>query len=235
MQKFYIHKDDQQQGPFSIDELQDLKITRDTLIWFEGTDNWKKAIEIEELKEIFNSIPPPIQSKKVVIPPPLVDKKFKEKTKPNIDHNPIKKNTTLIIVVIIVIVVGGLGIYFYSDQQAKQAEIHREIEEQRKLLELQNAKIQEQADIEAARLTEEQKQKRALDAAQRQADLENLKYEYDQAIINLRAAKISLEEIQEFQLLRSPAEKEQEVQAELEIIRSWENEIDRLQKQIDKY
>ena len=62
-----------------------------------------------------------------------------------------------------------------------------------------------------------------------------MKYEYDQAIINLRAAKISLEEIQEFQLMRSPAEKEQEVQAELEIIRSWENEIDRLQKQIDKY
>lgn len=235
MQKFYIHKDDQQQGPFSTDELKDLKITRDTMIWFEGADNWKKAIEVDDLKEIFKSIPPPIQTNTPVTPPPLVDRKPKEGTKPIIDNKPKKINTTLIIVVVVVLVVGGLGTFLYTNQQAKQAEIHRQIEEQRKVLEVQNAKIQEQADIEAARLAEEQKQKRAANAAQRQAELENLKYEHDQAVTNLRAAKISLEEIQKFQLMRTASEKEQEVQAELEIIRSWENEVDRLQKQIDKY
>ena len=228
MQKFYIHKDDQQQGPFSTDELKDLKITRDTMIWFEGADNWKKAIEVDDLKEIFKSIPPPIQTNTPVTPPPIVNNKPKEETKPNIDNKPKKKNTTLIIVVVAVLVIGGLGTFLYSNQQAKQAEIHQQLEEQR-------AKIHEQEQIESARLAEQQRQERAADAAQRQADLENLKYEHDQAVTNLRAAKISLEEIQKFQLLRTASEKEQEVQAELEIIRSWENEVDRLQKEIDKY
>jgi len=224
MQKFYIHKDDQQQGPFSTDELKDLKISRDTMIWFEGAENWKKAFDVDDLKEVLKSIPPPIQTKTPVTPPPIP----KVVTKPIIDNKSNKKNTTLIIVVVAVLIVGGLGTFLYSNQQAKQAEIHRQLEEQR-------TKINEQEQIEAARLAEQQRQQKAANARQRQAELESLKYEHDQAVINLRAAKISLEEIQKFQLLRTPSEKEVEVQAELEIIRSWENEVDRLQKQINKY
>ncbi len=228
MQKFYIHSDDQQQGPFSKDELKDLKITRDTMVWFEGADNWIKAIEVEDLQEIFKSIPPPIQINTPVIPPPLKDKKPNQETNPIIEIKPKKKNTTLIIVVIAVLVVGGLGAYLYTNQQAKQAEIHQQLEEQR-------AKIHEQEEIEAARLADQQRQEKAANAAEKQAELENLKYERDNALTNLRAARINLEEIQKFQLLRTAAVKEQEVQDELEIIRAWENEVDRLQKEIDKY
>lgn len=228
MQKFYIHKDDQQQGPFSTDELKDLKITRDTMVWFEGADNWKKAIEVDDLKEIFKSVPPPIQTNPPVIPPPLVDKKTKEESKPTVDTKPKKKNTTLIIVVVVFLLVGGLGTFFYINQQAKLAEIQRQLEEQ-------NIKIQEQEKIEAARLAEEERQKRAANAAQRQADLESLKYDYDQAVTTLRAEKIRLNEIQQFKLLRTASEKEQQVQRQLETIRSWENEVDRLQKEINKY
>jgi len=235
MQKFYIHKDDKQQGPFSTDELKDQKISRDTMVWFEGADNWKKAIEVDDLKEICKSIPPPLQTNSPVIPPPLVDNKPKEVSKPTVDEKPTKKKTTLIIVVVAVLLVGGLGTFIYTNQQAKQVEIQRQIEEQRKVLEEQNTKIQEQADIEAARLAEEQKQKRAANAKQRQAELESLKYEYDNAVTTLRAVKIRLNEIQQFQLLRTASEKQQQVQAQLESIRSWENEVDRLKKEIDKY
>ena len=227
MQKFYIHKDDQQQGPFSTDELKDLKITRDTMVWFEGADNWKKAIEVDDLKEIFKSVPPPIQTNPPVIPPPLVDKKTKEESKPTVDTKPKKKNTTLIIVVVLLLV-GGLGTFIFINQQAKQAEIQRQLEEQ-------NIKIQEQEKIEAARLAEEERQKRAANAAQRQAELESLKYDYDQAVTNLRAEKIRLNEMQQFELLRTASEKQQQVQRQLETIRSWENEVDRLQKEINKY
>jgi hypothetical protein len=228
MQKFYIHRDDQQQGPFSKDELKDLKITRDTMVWFEGADNWIKAIEVDDLQEIFKGIPPPIQTNSPVTPPTLVNKRPKEDNKVIIDNKSKKKNTSLIIVVVAVLVLGGIGTYLYTTQQAKQAEIHQQLEEQR-------VKIQEQEEIEAARLVEQQRQERAANAAQKEAELENLKYERDQAITNLRAARISLEEIQKFQLLRTAAEKEQQVQDELEIIRAWENEVDRLQKEIDNY
>jgi len=236
MQKFYIHKDDKQQGPFSTDELKDQKISRDTMVWFEGADNWKKAIEVDNLKEIFKSIPPPLQTNSPVIPPPLVDNKPKEVSKPTVGEKPMKKKIPIIIVFIVtVLLIGGLGTFIYTNQQAKQVEIQQQIAEQRKVLEEQNTKIQKQADIEAARLAEEQKQKRAADAAQRQAELESLKYEYDNAVTTLRAAKIRLDEIQQFQLLRTASEKQQQVQAQLESIRSWENEVDRIKKEIDKY
>jgi hypothetical protein len=228
MQKFYIHKDDQQQGPFTTEELKDLKITRETMVWFEGADNWKKAIEVDDLKEIFKSVPPPLQTNPPLMPPPLVDNKPKEVTKPTVDEKPTKKKPTLIIVVVAILLVGGLGTFIYTNQQAKQAEIQRQLEEQ-------NVKIQEQERIEAARLAEEERQKRAANAAQRQAELESLNYDYDQAVTNLRAAKIRLDEIQQFQLLRTASEKQQQVQGQLETIRFWENEVDQLKKEIDKY
>jgi uncharacterized protein HemX len=221
MQKFYIHKEDQQQGPFSTDELKNLKITRDTMVWFEGENNWKKAIEVDELQEVFKSVPPPLQTSPPLIPPPLVDNKPKEVTKSTIDEKPTKKKTTLIIVVVAIFLVGVLGTFVYTNQQAKQAEIQRQLEEQ-------NIKIQEQERIEAARLAEEERQKRA-------AKLESLNSDYNQAVTNLRAAKIRLNEIQQFQLLRTAYEKQEQLQGQLETIRFWENEVDRLKKEIDKY
>jgi len=235
MQKYYIHKDDQQQGPFTTDELKDLKITRDTMVWFQGADNWKKAIDVDDLQEIFKSVPPYLQTNPPVIPPPLMDNKPKEVTKPTVEEKPTKKKMTLIIIVITILLVGGLGTFIYTNQQAKQVEIQRQIEEQKKVLEEQNAKIQKQANIEAARLAEEQKQKKAANAEQRQAELESLKYEYDQAVTNLRAAKIKLDEIQTFKLLRTASEKQQQVQTQLESIRFWENEVERLETEINKY
>ena len=68
-----------------------------------------------------------------------------------------------------------------------------------------------------------------------QQELEALKSEYNQAITNFRAAEIELNEIQKFQLLRTASEKQQQIQEQLEYIRSWENEADRLKKEIDKY
>jgi hypothetical protein len=44
--KYYIHHENQQKGPFSISELKMENITRETLIWFEGQNDWKKAEEI---------------------------------------------------------------------------------------------------------------------------------------------------------------------------------------------
>lgn len=200
MSKFHIHKDEQQQGPFTLDELRDLKITRETMVWFEGADDWKKAVEIEELKEIFKSVPPPLHINQPEIPNPIEDKQIIEKSKSTVDISLKKKNTSLIIVIIAILVVGGIGTLLYLNQQA---EMLRQIE-------VQQAKIQQQ-------------------------ELEALKSEYNQAITNFRAAEIELNEIQKFQLLRTASEKQQQIQEQLEYIRSWENEADRLKKEIDKY
>lgn len=61
MEKIYfIIVDNEQAGPYSIEELKNLKIKKDSLIWKEGLENWVEAVSIEELKPIFIATPPPI-------------------------------------------------------------------------------------------------------------------------------------------------------------------------------
>jgi GYF domain 2 len=61
MKKYYLHEGATQQGPFSLEELRDKKITAATLVWFHPMPEWKPAGEIEELKSIFNPAPAPVQ------------------------------------------------------------------------------------------------------------------------------------------------------------------------------
>lgn len=60
MKQYFYAEGENQLGPFSLEELSKKKITKETLIWFEGIDNWTKASEIEDLKPILKSIPPPL-------------------------------------------------------------------------------------------------------------------------------------------------------------------------------
>lgn len=215
MSKFFIHKDDQQQGPFTSKELKDLKITRETMVWFEGAEDWKKAVEIEVLQEILKSIPPP-----------LIDIKTEDEPNPAGEAKSPSKNNVIILVILAVLLFGGLGYYIYTSQKAKQVEMLRQIEEQK-------IKIQELEDIKTDRLAKEQK----IDsiASQRQLEFELLNYEYNQAIMNLRAAEIGLDEIQKFKLLRTASKRQQQIQQQLEYIMTSKNEVDRLKNKIDNY
>ncbi len=60
---YYIAKDKNPDGPYSIDEVEKLikegKIKRDTLMWSSGMDSWKDANSFEELKELFKLLTPP--------------------------------------------------------------------------------------------------------------------------------------------------------------------------------
>ncbi len=59
--KHYFYSDgEKQKGPFTFEQLKNENIKKETLIWFEGLDDWKPAKEIRELDEIFELIPPPI-------------------------------------------------------------------------------------------------------------------------------------------------------------------------------
>ncbi len=160
------------------------------------------------------------------IPPPFVDKNTEEVNKVINEEKPSRIKKDLILVVFLILLNGGLGSYFYIIQQAKEVEILLKIEEVK-------IKIQELGKIEAKRLAE--KQKMAETASQRQLGLQKLNYEYNQAITNLRAAEIRLNEMQKFKLLRSAAKKQEQIQQQLEYIMAWKNEVDRLKNEIDNY
>ncbi|MGV1011800.1 MAG: DUF4339 domain-containing protein [Flavobacterium sp.] len=60
MKKYYLHNGQESIGPFDKEQLKEQKITKDTSVWSEDMNNWKKAGEIDELKIILLTIPPPI-------------------------------------------------------------------------------------------------------------------------------------------------------------------------------
>ncbi len=62
MKKYFYSNGKEKFGPFSFDDLKNENISKDTLIWFEGLDDWKYAKEIKEFQEILEVTPPPIPS-----------------------------------------------------------------------------------------------------------------------------------------------------------------------------
>lgn len=62
--QYYLAINGVQEGPFVIEQLNNEiksgKLTSSTLAWKAGMENWKEASEIEELKNLFQAIPPPL-------------------------------------------------------------------------------------------------------------------------------------------------------------------------------
>lgn len=51
---FYIDAEGKQKGTFSPEELRQEGVKRDTLVWTQGMDQWKRAEETEELYSLFS-------------------------------------------------------------------------------------------------------------------------------------------------------------------------------------
>ena len=65
MKKYFYTDGTDKFGPFSLEELKEKEITRDTKIWFQELGDWKKASTIPELNELFTLIPPPINHENI--------------------------------------------------------------------------------------------------------------------------------------------------------------------------
>lgn len=55
---YYVFIENKKFGPCSLDQIKNMNLSRDTLVWKEGLDSWVKAIEIEELTSMFIKSPP---------------------------------------------------------------------------------------------------------------------------------------------------------------------------------
>jgi len=60
MKKYFYSNDNQKNGPYSFEELKNENIKKETLIWFEGLDDWTKAEYVSEIKEVLELSPPQI-------------------------------------------------------------------------------------------------------------------------------------------------------------------------------
>ena len=60
MKKYFFYDGKEKHGPLSLEELKHEDISKESLIWFEGLDDWKPAGTLDEMKPILELQPPSI-------------------------------------------------------------------------------------------------------------------------------------------------------------------------------
>lgn len=127
MKKFYLHDGSAQQGPFDIEELKSKNITRDTPIWYDSIPDWTTAGNVEELKSILSTTPPPFGTK-IAMPPPVQKPVTQQKV---VVDKPKQKSSTgrrlLILAGIVVLVLVGVFVYNQIQHQQQQTERQNEL------------------------------------------------------------------------------------------------------------
>lgn len=62
--QLYVAIDGKQTGPFDLETIKGMitskQITDSTLVWKQGMAEWQKASEVDETKELFGVVPPPL-------------------------------------------------------------------------------------------------------------------------------------------------------------------------------
>ncbi|MBQ8656027.1 MAG: DUF4339 domain-containing protein [Prevotella sp.] len=56
---YYIVENNQQSGPFTVEQLRTKGITKETYVWAEGMSNWQPAGNVSELQLLFQPAPQP--------------------------------------------------------------------------------------------------------------------------------------------------------------------------------
>ncbi len=103
MKKYFYTNGTDKIGPFTLDELKEQNLSRDTKVWFYGLDRWKPLNEIEELKSLTNSVPPPLKTieTKEIDYSSKIERTISEKT---LIKKKTKNRKTLKVLLIVVVV-----------------------------------------------------------------------------------------------------------------------------------
>lgn len=123
--EFYYLDGKEQKGPYSIDQLKELNLKSDTLIWEESFDNWKPLRDVEELKGLLKKTPPP---------PPIIDTNISskketasDKEKVILGDSNVKLWTILKILFFSIVAVGMAALVGYSLHNSKKTELKNQI------------------------------------------------------------------------------------------------------------
>ena len=229
MEKYYLYINDEQQGPFNIEELKNKKINRNSKVWFEGLEDWKNAEDIEELKTIVASIPPPIKT--ISTPPPF--KKNISKSSENKIFG-LNRKTFLIVLGLIVIVFVITITVIQDYRKDKIEEGNKETDIYNKQVEIQNEEIAKQKEIIAEQ--ERLEQERIVKEKQAKIDkrIEEISNELNVCYLELDKAEKKLVDVTSFKFLRSAKVRENDINVANEEISIWKNDIDNLEKEMNQ-
>jgi len=223
MKKYFLHDGTESSGPFDFEELIAKKIKPKTSVWFVRIDQWKFAGQIPELDSIFKVTPPPFQP---VNENPKAQKVAIQKEQKQIFG--LSRPTFFIICAAIVLLIGISYLKNLQENRSRELRIkNHKTEVENYQLELKEKEIEEQKKMQAE--AEKAAAERALQD-QKEAKTDRI-IEIDKLIAisqsNLETLKRKLSQASGFKILRSSAEKKEELNA-------LQLQIDSIYKDIDQ-
>ena len=119
MKIYFIHTGSEQTGPYTLEELKQKGINKDTPVWKEELPDWIKAGDLPELNILFAPAPPPfIQKEEAATHLP---------TQKNSPAPTERKNKNLLIIIPVSILIIAAAIYFYfNGEKNKPSDVNKE-------------------------------------------------------------------------------------------------------------
>ncbi len=116
MKKYYLHSGAEQQGPFDLKGMKAKRLSRESMVWYEGLPNWTAASNLDELRDFLSPVPPPFGGHSTPPSPPFVT------TTPKVKEPAGKKfSSGQLIVIGGFIVLGLIGVFGYSNIGAEDS------------------------------------------------------------------------------------------------------------------
>lgn len=229
MKIYYLHDGNENKGPFTFEELKSKNITRTTPVWCAGMEDWKTAAEVDDLKSLLATVPPPIKPFMTFPSNEEVQKKIKNHNILGLSRSNFFLACGVLVLVIVLLITNNLQENRKNSFEQKNNQTEKNNEQyqlQQKEIQEQKKRIAEQESLELERAAKEEKQ----NITNRILEIKNsLSVNYSK----LKNAKIELNNAADFQFLRTPEQRMEDIDLAQNNIAYLKNEIATLEQEIN--
>ncbi|MCC6185783.1 MAG: hypothetical protein IT256_01380 [Chitinophagaceae bacterium] len=202
------------------------------MVWHQGAAGWVAARHFPELQLHLHCSPPPIQQ----LGHNALEVEMREMLSATKPRKPV---ISLALAIAAMFLVSILSYINYRVQAAKYTHIQERLDAQEDDIDEQEALtttlIQQQNQIDAARQVIANSQQVEILKTRKALALKGLQEQYQKSLERLAIEQMKLSEIKEFQLLRTKAQKQEQLALQQELIRATKHNIAKLQAQIAHY
>lgn len=228
MRTYYINSGSENTGPFTLEELKNLQINKNTLVWYEGMDEWKHAVDLVELASFFTVVTPSKKQSTTTTP-------TKDTTKMEQTFFGLKKSYFFLALGFLVIMITVLVLNIIQDNKRNELDVkNKQTEFSNAQTELEQKESNEQLiqqEIQK-RIASENNNKRRKDSITiRLSEIKNFLIEDKN---QLAEAKNNLSDLENFQQLQSESTLEEQIRLIQNDIANWKREINQLENEANR-
>lgn len=228
MRTYYINSGSENTGPFTLEELKNLQINKNTLVWYQGMDEWKHAVDLVELASFFTVVTPSKKQSTTTTP-------TKDTTKMEQTFFGLKKSYFFLALGFLVIMITVLVLNIIQDNKRNELDVkNKQTEFSNAQTELEQKESNEQLiqqEIQK-RIASENNNKRRKDSITiRLSEIKNFLIEDKN---QLAEAKNNLSDLENFQQLQSESTLEEQIRLIQNDIANWKREINQLENEANR-